>query len=652
LRINKLSIENFRNHKKTELNLDRINFFVGGNNAGKTSILAAIEWGLTGRCMWTDRAGRGAADLVRQGEKHAIVAMEVAGLGAVVRSLPPHTLQAGKVSGVNEGQAAIYNALGAAEDRLRVALNAGAFVNMSQAEQRAFLFNAYGLTWTVDQVAAELAGWLAKKGLPEGEAERLAKKARSYYPTGIACGPEIFDAMEKRAKEERKEQKKDRQRIEAALAEIDAASLNQALPEGLEDLKNKLAGMKKRRDELLKACGAGHEMQSRRQSLEEKISQAEKKASEARAKAESLAAELESLGGLDKAACEPGTDDMEKEFQEKVDAANKAVAAARSKLEAIDKAGQALACKDRRCPLAPELLQCGLTKDQLDAVLLSLRREYRVTSQDLEKQKTALKEATEKLAEMRKSREESQARARRAILLQGELKTRRQVVETLEIAITDLRKELAGLPEEDLDLLEDLANLEVAIRRAESDIALHSEAEALAGRKTALEQDAETLAAEVADLEALVKALGPDGLRRDMLAGILEGFVGRVNDRLGRLTEGAYQVALGGDMAILCRANGGPVLPLRLLSRSEQLRAGIAISDALSAAAGLKFLAIDEADILEQDNRDLLSGMLLELAEEYDQVLVFTTVGDVQPVNPGLPGVKMFWVEEGFVKEI
>lgn len=90
MRINKLSIENFRNHKKTELNLDRINFFVGGNNAGKTSILAAIEWGLTGRCMWTDRAGRGAADLVRQGEKHAIVAMEVAGLGAVVRSLPPH----------------------------------------------------------------------------------------------------------------------------------------------------------------------------------------------------------------------------------------------------------------------------------------------------------------------------------------------------------------------------------------------------------------------------------------------------------------------------------------------------------------------------------------------------------------------------------
>ena len=56
LKINSLSIENFRSHKKTEINLDRINFFAGGNNAGKTSILAAIEWVLTGHCLWTDRA--------------------------------------------------------------------------------------------------------------------------------------------------------------------------------------------------------------------------------------------------------------------------------------------------------------------------------------------------------------------------------------------------------------------------------------------------------------------------------------------------------------------------------------------------------------------------------------------------------------------
>ncbi|MDR9788375.1 MAG: hypothetical protein RJR37_14230 [Peptococcaceae bacterium MAG4] len=181
-------------------------------------------------------------------------------------------------------------------------------------------------------------------------------------------------------------------------------------------------------------------------------------------------------------------------------------------------------------------------------------------------------------------------------LIQGESTHQKQLAEALEASIAGLRKEMASLPEEDQGLLEDLDQLEAAICRAESALAQHGEAEALAGRKAALERDFETLDAEVADLEVLVKALGPDGLRRDLLAGILEGFVGRVNDRLGRLTEGAYQVSLAPDMAILCRANGGPLLPLKLLSKSEQLRVGIAVSEALSAAAGLRFLGhVDEA---------------------------------------------------------
>lgn len=147
MKINRLIMEDFRNHQRTEVALDKINFFVGGNNAGKTSILAAIEWALTGHCLWTDRAGRGAAALVRQGEKCTAVALDVAGLGAVIRSLPPHALQAGKNSGVNEGQAAIQNFLDTDEERLKVALNAGAFMAMSTSEQRAMLFSAYGLAW-------------------------------------------------------------------------------------------------------------------------------------------------------------------------------------------------------------------------------------------------------------------------------------------------------------------------------------------------------------------------------------------------------------------------------------------------------------------------------------------------------------------------
>lgn len=54
--------------------------------------------------------------------------------------------------------------------------------------------------------------------------------------------------------------------------------------------------------------------------------------------------------------------------------------------------------------------------------------------------------------------------------------------------------------------------------------------------------------------------------------------------------------------------------------------------------------------MLDQDNRDLLAEMLLDTADDFDQIVVFTTVGTVPPQNPDLPGVKMFWVEDGSVR--
>lgn len=91
---------------------------------------------------------------------------------------------------------------------------------------------------------------------------------------------------------------------------------------------------------------------------------------------------------------------------------------------------------------------------------------------------------------------------------------------------------------------------------------------------------------------------------------------------------------------------------MKLLSKSEQLRVGIAVQAAIAKTTGLNFLAVDEVDMLDQDNRDLLTGTLLEVLDQFDQVLLFCTVGDVRPQNPGLPGLKMFWVADGTVNEL
>lgn len=275
MKIKKLVVENFRNHKNTDLVLDKVNFFVGHNNAGKTSLLAAIEWGLTGRCMWTDKAGRGAAELVRRGEKQAVVALEVENIGSIVRTMPPHSLRVGSRIG-NEAQGGILNSLRTDEEHLKLALNTSAFLSMSPAEQRAFLFGAFGLSFTAERVAEKLEGWLQKNGHPVEPAKALAARAKGYYPANITGGPEVLEVMEKKARDLRKELKKDKQRAEAALTEMAEGMSAKPQADQVEALKERLSALRKQRETLMQKAGDPN-LPARRESLLNRIQVLEEK---------------------------------------------------------------------------------------------------------------------------------------------------------------------------------------------------------------------------------------------------------------------------------------------------------------------------------------------------------------------------------------
>jgi chromosome segregation ATPase len=124
--------------------------------------------------------------------------------------------------------------------------------------------------------------------------------------------------------------------------------------------------------------------------------------------------------------------------------------------------------------LAEELESLGDTEEvrtDLDAALIILRREYKKAGQELAKQKVILKSDEDKFIEFKKKRVERQARAKRALQLKGELNSQRQILEILDAGLAEMRRELAGLPEEDLALLEELARAEIAIYEAEKEVA-------------------------------------------------------------------------------------------------------------------------------------------------------------------------------------
>ena len=664
MKIKSLSIFNIRNHLHTDLELAKLNFFVGQNNAGKSGLLAAIEWVLTGKCQWTDRGGRGAAELISQGQREAAVTMEVEGVGSILRTMPPHSLRLGSFQGKN-AQGAILNQLGTDEERLSSTLNAGSFLSLPQADQRAYLFRAFGLQFTSNLVAQKLASWLRGNGYPEQQAEALAARVKGYYPPGFTGGPEVLEVMEKRAKEIRKDLKREKQRAEAALAELAEVGLDAAaVAQQIEQNKQQLKILRQRREELLGAVDQP-QLVGRRQGLVQKIHSLEGRIQKAIAQRLELEERLQRLGPEDQWGRD--SQQREQELQQVIQGLNARVTALQTqtaqletRLATLYGAAHALASQERRCPLAPEYIPCGLSEQQVADLLEQLNGEYGTAQTELQASQARLaqlnaqiKEAQGELLQVKQQQE----RAKKGLLLKGELNTLQLLMDQFTTEKDDLAEELAALPEppsaaQKTATVAELEQLADQMAAAEEKLVQAGEQVALQRRQEELQRELTMLSEETAAMEVLVKALGPSGVLPELLAGILDPFLGRANDRLARLTGGAYRLAMGPDMNLFCRVKSGAILPLKLLSKSEQLRVGIAIQEALSHAAGLSFLAIDEADMLDPENRQLLTALLLDIYDEYDQVLVFTTVGAGKPEPPLLEGVKLFWVEDGRVAEV
>src|SRR6266700_2361847 len=141
MRIATLTLKDFRPHVETVLELDRFNFIRGPNGCGKSTVQMALEYLFTGRCEMTDGAGRGAEALIRTGAKQLEVSATLENGETVCRRRTPraHIVEInGKRVPVDAAEASVEKRFGSA-DVLSAVLNAGCFIEMSEAEQKRFL---------------------------------------------------------------------------------------------------------------------------------------------------------------------------------------------------------------------------------------------------------------------------------------------------------------------------------------------------------------------------------------------------------------------------------------------------------------------------------------------------------------------------------
>lgn len=647
MRINRLYLQNFRNHRDTDVSLDTVNIFVGRNNAGKSSLLAGIEWALTGRCAWTDKAGRGAGDLIRSGAKSVTALVDLAGVGPVVRTLNPNGFTVKDETGVQAAQAKLYHELSTDENALRVTLSASAYLTMSPAEQKNFLFSFLGLRWDIGIILTALKEWAAKQRIEPPQIEALLKKVQPLYPPNVQAGPEILDAIEKKVREYRRDTKRDIARIKAAQEELDTTPPAECKGVSLDDILVQLAELRSERDNILTMHADRKRSEDRRRALESELAAA-------RSRLRQTEGALAHLDGQapDRPFSTPDRAALD-EAAAKVAQAQSRVAGLESELRTLQAAAEALGQATGRCPLAPDLITCPMTPGKRTMLIEDLSNQVDKKMDEINLARTVLDQARREYEQYKNLAERARAAERAAQEAEREKAHLSAQAEELRGRVNDLESQLEKYDALKAPDLSPLKALDVRIAKGEALVDKMKAYERARSQAEAFTRDLTVLSAELEEYELLTKAFGPNGIRRCILANSLDPFTERVNANLARLTDGVYSIEFSPDMDINVKASG-VTIPARLLSTSENLRVGIAIQEALAAWLGLRFLAIDGADLLDQENRDRLTEFALGLAEkgEFDQIIIASTVGDVKPRNPGLPGFKMFWVEAGVVKEI
>ena len=167
--------------------------------------------------------------------------------------------------------------------------------------------------------------------------------------------------------------------------------------------------------------------------------------------------------------------------------------------------------------------------------------------------------------------------------------------------------------------------------------------------KTKTEQ-LEKLQTKAATLDTLTKWFDKDGIKAELIATYIGGFQSRLNSVLNAW---GYTASLSSDLSnfdvTTPRGYKGPV---KEISGAEEHIFKCAFQCAVSSAAGIKLVVIDEVEELGEDIRQNLYRSVFSLIQNgaLEQAILIGYSLDKTVPNPKAPGAKYFYVEDGTVE--
>lgn len=614
-----LKITDFMGIKAADMAMSKpINLFIGPNEAGKSSIRDGVLWLLTGNARnLKNEEARG--DLIRAGAKAAEVAMifEEDGSGSIEcarRKTPksPSTLT-GSMPMPVDGLP------------LPLLLDHRAFFEMDSSARRALLFKLIpGMNPTAEDLMERATGWLKTTDIkPTKEFQlKLQKLVRQAVRDG-------FKAAENEAIIKRRESKRAMEvnagYVQVPIIEITINETVHVLSKvDLPDLEITLKTLKAKRDDLLKAMGRLEISEEKLHEVEAALAAAQRaltvpvdpEAVEQAKKALTLAtgAYGDAAGVYDLAAA----------------AHNEAMTA----LAALEKPGPIEQAFPEYCSVIT-VSQCACPnagmvvgskepeKPDMTGAELAVNQAF-LSLKSASVAKTTTQEGMDKAAQVVKDYDASRANRNKQL----------EEIDRLEDQMKQLRAQASNA-----HAAKNLTRIEAEIVET---MKLHNAVKAFrAGMEKVTEVMAlvERYQAEADFYNALQKALAPAGIPSQMISEALAPINELLAVPAGYFFQGR---TLTLNQELDFTLEGSP-----LLSKSAELRVGVAIQYVLAKLAGARLLMVDEVDMLDPGNRKGFIEFLRAVQADFDTIMAFSTAGKATPAP--FPDVQVWAVNDGTV---
>lgn len=596
MRIDSITLQNFRSHISTSLEFNRLTVIRGKNCAGKSSLEQAIELTLAGHAEGTTADGKGSVGLIRLGEKKALVDVHIADgdnerlIQMALNGTARDVLVTNPKDPQWVGGEKMREWLKLNRETISCLCNNRFFVDLDEDKQKDILAaiilpKSYEWPEWVKPAAAEFKLAIDWTGSPFEIIQKgydLAFKARTDVNREVkqhvvASG----DTSEADNVETYTERLKSR---ESELEQLVRANAG-ALAASQERASVKIQAERRRDEAKARIAREAREVEQAESKLlsKAKLAEAEKIAKGA-AKAKEL-------------------DDSAAKLSGQVDAKRADLA----KITAL--------AKNPSCPT------CGtvLTEDLLASIAAPLNSEMTAL---FEKYDAALAErkalgdpaGAARLVQDHKSAEQDMARAKLRI------KDDQVIVQDAESKLDTLTNVTAP---DTSETNAKIAEVRAKIVTGKTFVQKAKDHRELADRIKLTAQRRDKLQATQKNIEWLVKYFGEE-VKEELLASSIGAFTDAMNAVLGNWGY-TCQISIEPYIfAVLFRSDDATHhIQLKFLSKSQRYRFATAFQVALAIVSGFGFVIVDEADIYDSEGRAGLYEALL--SDELDQAIVIGT---------------------------